>query len=254
MRRVNQIKKQQSAGFSLVELMVSLTLGLLILGLLVTVYLNNMQTNRFQNGLLRVQENGRFAVDMLTRPIRMAGYDDPATSAVVVPASGGIKGALLSADAPISLTDITTGTDIIAVTFEGGAGIRDCQGSSVPVDKVRTSQYAIQGSKLVCVTETDAVASLVTELAEGIEDMRIRYGVDPDDNGVPNFYVDSANVGANWNRIASVEITLLVNSIDNVLRAPENVCIGCTVFAGTADRMIRGEFQTVVAIRNLETP
>jgi prepilin-type N-terminal cleavage/methylation domain-containing protein len=71
---LSRYQRSAPGGFSLIELMISLTLGLLVLGMVLTVYLSSMNAYLFQNGVLRVQENGRFAVDVLSRTVRMAGY------------------------------------------------------------------------------------------------------------------------------------------------------------------------------------
>lgn len=61
-------------GVSLIELMVALAIGtLLILGL-VQVFGASRTAYQLSSGLGRVQENGRFALDMLQRDIRMAGH------------------------------------------------------------------------------------------------------------------------------------------------------------------------------------
>lgn len=235
-------------GFTLVELMVALVLGLLVLGMVITAYLGNTQASRFQNGVLRVQENGRFAIDMLSRTMRMAGYDDPASAAPVT--GHAIKGAATAGAAALTQTGIKANTDIIAVTYEGGTDIRDCQGNNFAQGVVRTSQYAVRDDgNLVCLT--NATGATVQELAEGIEDMQILYGIDPDEDGVANRYVDVANIGVgNLDNIISLEITLLVNSVVNVLPATDNVCLGCVVFAGSTDQLLRAEFQTIIDIRN----
>ena len=235
-------------GFTLVELMVALVLGLLVLGMVLTAYLSNMQASRFQNGVLRVQENGRFAIDVLSRTMRMAGYDDPASPASVT--GNPIKGAASAGDAALTQTGIKTNTDIIAVTYEGGIDIRDCQGNIFAQGITRTSQYAVRDDEnLVCLT--DATGATVQELAEGIEDMQILYGIDPDGDGVANRYTDVANIGVgNLDNIISLEITLLVNSVVNVLPGADNVCLGCIVFPGSTDQLLRAEFQTIIDIRN----
>jgi type IV pilus assembly protein PilW len=60
-------------GLTLVELMVALVMGLIILAGVLTVFIANKQTYRFQDALSRLQENGRFAINMLERDIRIAG-------------------------------------------------------------------------------------------------------------------------------------------------------------------------------------
>lgn len=61
-------------GLSLVELMVAVTLGLVLIAGLIQVFLGNRQTQRLEQGVARVQEAGRLALDLLTRDLRAAGF------------------------------------------------------------------------------------------------------------------------------------------------------------------------------------
>lgn len=61
-------------GLSLIELMIALLIGsLLILGL-VQVFSASRSAYQLSEGMARVQENARFAMDFLQRDIRMAGH------------------------------------------------------------------------------------------------------------------------------------------------------------------------------------
>lgn len=61
-------------GFSLIEMMIALMLGsILILGL-VQVFAASRASYALSEGLSRVQENGRFAMDYLQRDLRMVGH------------------------------------------------------------------------------------------------------------------------------------------------------------------------------------
>jgi type IV pilus assembly protein PilW len=61
-------------GIGLVEIMVALTLGLVLMGGVLQVFLSNKQTYRMQEAHARLQENGRFAIGKISRDIREAGY------------------------------------------------------------------------------------------------------------------------------------------------------------------------------------
>lgn len=61
-------------GFSLIEMMVAVTIGLLLLAGLGTVYLGSRQTFRQQESLARMQEGARYAFEAMTLDIRQAGY------------------------------------------------------------------------------------------------------------------------------------------------------------------------------------
>jgi type IV pilus assembly protein PilW len=61
-------------GVTLVELMVALVLGLVLTGGAIQVFIGQRTTYGFNEGLSRLQENGRFALDTLNYRVRMAGY------------------------------------------------------------------------------------------------------------------------------------------------------------------------------------
>ncbi len=61
-------------GFSIVELMVALTISLILLAGIIQVFLANKQTFRLNGGVSQVQENGRFAEEFLGQEVRMAGF------------------------------------------------------------------------------------------------------------------------------------------------------------------------------------
>ena len=61
-------------GLTLVELMISLVLSLLLSAAIVQLFIGNKQTFRMQEATARLQENGRFAMEFITRDMRVAGY------------------------------------------------------------------------------------------------------------------------------------------------------------------------------------
>lgn len=64
----------RTRGVSLVEIMVALVVGLILVGGIIQIYLSSKQSYNAQEQLSRMQENGRFAMDMITRDLRRAGY------------------------------------------------------------------------------------------------------------------------------------------------------------------------------------
>ncbi len=61
-------------GMTLIELMIAMTIGLVILGAVSTLFINVRQSFSTAENMSRIQENARYAVEMLARDIRMAGY------------------------------------------------------------------------------------------------------------------------------------------------------------------------------------
>jgi type IV pilus assembly protein PilW len=64
----------RQAGFSLVELMVALVLGLILTSGVISVYITSKNTYNVNNALGAVQQHGRFAFGFMDPKVRMAGY------------------------------------------------------------------------------------------------------------------------------------------------------------------------------------
>ncbi|HEU0199687.1 MAG TPA: PilW family protein [Burkholderiaceae bacterium] len=64
----------RARGLTLIEVMVSITISLVILGALVYIYVGSRGAYRSNEALARAQETGRFAIDWLTRDLRMIGH------------------------------------------------------------------------------------------------------------------------------------------------------------------------------------
>jgi type IV pilus assembly protein PilW len=81
MKRKNKIITYTNIqGFSIVEFMIAATIGLILTAGLITVFETTSQMNRAQNGLARLQENGRFAVMSIKQNLEQAGYQYCANS------------------------------------------------------------------------------------------------------------------------------------------------------------------------------
>jgi type IV pilus assembly protein PilW len=65
---------RQQQGLTLIELMIAVTIGLILVLGLVQVFSAARTAYQLSQGVARSQESGRFALDFLTRDIRMAGH------------------------------------------------------------------------------------------------------------------------------------------------------------------------------------
>jgi type IV pilus assembly protein PilW len=68
-----KIFQRNAAGFSLVELMIAMVLGLLVAEGVYVLFAATGKVNTTQNALSRLQENGRIAMSMLADDLRSAG-------------------------------------------------------------------------------------------------------------------------------------------------------------------------------------
>ncbi|MFK7976311.1 MAG: PilW family protein [Halioglobus sp.] len=66
--------KSAEKGFSLVELVIAMGLGVFLSSVMVFSYVNAVQSGRYDEQVLFVQENARFALRFLSRELSLAGY------------------------------------------------------------------------------------------------------------------------------------------------------------------------------------
>ena len=122
--------KQYQQGISLIELMVGITLSLLLILGVTQIFLTSKNTYSSNQALSAVQESGRFAVELMARDIRNAGYIgqclqfvtnhiDDAADAVWALNDEPIQGWEEEKPSFIDL-DIAEGTDVIFVQFATG--------------------------------------------------------------------------------------------------------------------------------------
>jgi len=93
------------------------------------------------------------------------------------------------------------------------------------------------------------------ELIEGVEDLQLVYGIDTDEDGVPNQYLQANFVPANgWTNVATVRVSVVVNSIDDVGSTASLPTHGCDIQDCITDEdydgLIRRSFTQTIQMRN----
>ena len=83
MKRPIQRPVRRNAGFTLIELMISMLLGMLIVAAAVTIFLSNQRVQRAAQGVGSIQESLQIGFEMLARDIRAAGVN-PCDSTIPV--------------------------------------------------------------------------------------------------------------------------------------------------------------------------
>lgn len=175
-------------GFSLVEFMIAMTIGLIVLAGVGYMYVESRQIFRSMDNLSRMQESARYALEIMSRDIRMAGYRGCASSSGTLydtlnnatttaynfgmPINGydasaaSWSPALPSDTGGLSGLSILAGTDAIIVrsAFGGGATVTDQPGNSSADLKI-TTPNDLADKDIVLVTNcTAATVFQVTQI------------------------------------------------------------------------------------------
>ena len=104
MRPPSRARRGRGAGLSLMELTISMAIGALILSAMLYLYASSRQVQRANEAVARVQETGRFALEVLGRDLRQAGHLGCVSRGRTVPAEVSVlavdaRGTLLAGDA-----------------------------------------------------------------------------------------------------------------------------------------------------------
>ncbi|MCK4533918.1 MAG: prepilin-type N-terminal cleavage/methylation domain-containing protein [Syntrophobacterales bacterium] len=85
--------RKSDAGFTIIELLIAMAVGLAVLGATYSIFILHSKTFGNQEQIAEMQQNVRAAMDFMTREIRMAGYDytGSAGAGIVSPASNSIN-------------------------------------------------------------------------------------------------------------------------------------------------------------------
>ena len=109
----SQVKAMQKIkGFSLIELMIAMVIGLIIINGVIQVVLNSKRSYIDNQEMSQMQENARYALDTLTREIRMAGYMGCAPTF----AAGAVDTSLVTTNIDYFLTPQNAATPITGLT------------------------------------------------------------------------------------------------------------------------------------------
>jgi len=75
MKRATNENKYRQIGLSLIELMISLAIGLIVVLAVTNIYISNRATFRTQEALAQVQQNARISFELLAHDVREAGFN-----------------------------------------------------------------------------------------------------------------------------------------------------------------------------------
>ena len=284
---MTRMKTTQEHGFTLVELLVALTIGLLITLVVTQAYLSGLGTQRDQTSLTRAQEASRFAFDALSKAIRRAGYKNPKAtglgfcdSPTVVRLVAGNDMASIdptAANLTGSTVTVLNTSDAVRVRYFGEGNtvtntadgtISDCQGTAVAPNALVEETYFVAADAnngneptLFCYSSASAANGNVA-LVPGVESLQMLFGVDTDSDGSINGYVTATNI-TNTNNVRSIMISMVTRTPDAnaVNRSAQSVNhfdshypatgdAGNT-FNAPADGRMRQHSVTTIALRNI---
>ncbi|MCV6610872.1 MAG: PilW family protein [Amphritea sp.] len=236
----------RQSGFSMIELMISVAMGLFMVAAILVAYVSAAQNFRVQEAMSEVQEDGRYASIQLLHDIRQSGF-------------GRDQGE------PKVLGYNRVRADInnlhqFAKQVSGDAAFRPTLAFNrlrspvvyMPVEGERGAAYYLAtgaNGRLSLYRNGDGNGS--SELIEGVEGLVFEFGLDSDSDNIVDVYKFQAQMnGVDWRRAQSIRFYLLLSSSStNVVDMPQ---VLAAPFNGvnTADRRLYRVFVGTAGIRN----
>lgn len=274
-------RSRQVTGFSLLELMVAMMVGLFLMGGMFSFYQSTKNANASRQQLAQIEDIGRNAIYELTRIIQHAGYrgeHDIASSIVFI--TGAVSPHSCSGNgvtstqtnvANASLLGSTTdgllaANDQVGVAYSADSILnQDCSGLTLPSDCEVGSALesgAAQIYNTFSVADVSGVphlqcasslSSARIPLVPGIERMQFNYGVDANSDGIVDQYQKASQV-SQWSSVIAVRVAVLARSLKPTKEAAESTSFMLldNKIDIAADRYQRAVFQTTIRLQNVD--
>jgi len=217
------------SGLTLVELLIAMVLGLIVISAVVNPYIGSTRSARFSKGLAYIQENGRYGITTMQRGIRLAGYAP----------DGDLE--------PFDMANSDSEKIAVRVT-----DLYDCNGKSTEKSggiAVNTYAHNDVDKTITC---TGSVGAIPMPVVEGVDAMRLLWGIDADGDEVPDNYVVHDDQ-IDPNQVVAVRVALLVNSGEAIRsRRGEEKHILFDQEISIVDKTARNVFSSTVMLRNID--
>ena len=213
----NRIDRQR--GFSIVEMMVALAIGMGLSLVIGQLFLGSRQSYSTQDESARMQENARFAMDLMTKTLRMSGYkrfDSTGVFDSTNPALAATNGGDVNASDRLTVrfygSDLTDGSAADNTVF-------DCVGNAIRLNSVAIVTYyvaadAANANEPTLFCDSDPGTGTVTSyaLVPGVESMQLLFGEDTNADNNADRYLPAGTVGLTMDNVIAVRIGLLMRS------------------------------------------
>lgn len=273
------VSKTKIRGLSLVEVMVSLVIGLVVVGAVMVTYLGTGKTSRYQAAYAEMNENAQIALGILSRDLLLAGYAQPTgfdagtgkltrtyadravfgcdngfvspstTGLAACAASGGRPSIEVVYEADLKNT-VPTSSNVPSDCL--GSGLTDLGGYYLAYNRYYLATGSSGRSELHCASRQGNAGQ---PLVDNVDAMKVWYGeANAAEPRAIVRYVSAGNV-TDWGLIVSVRICLLMRSSEPLMQTggieDTLTYLDCDSAQQTSnDRYIRRAYFTTTTLRN----
>lgn len=212
-------------GLTITELMIAITLGLFILLTGTGLLLSSKSGYVMQEQNAAIQETGLYAVELIARNVRQAGYENWNSGIAPILSSAEFSPNVIGMDAMTlkktstalegaTSIEVVNGSDVLALRYLGESAIGEegailnCAGLAVAgPDSIQTADQGRGWSIFFVAKDSAGEPELrckyqsktswnADAIARGVESFQVLYGIDIDGNGSPEQFLRADDVDA----------------------------------------------------------
>lgn len=215
----------RAAGLTLVELMVSMVIGMFVVLAATALVVAGKSAYVTQDEDARMEETGRYALDLIARAVRQTAYENWDSDGGAIQASQTASPNIRGLDARTlkestegidgALKSPVNGSDVLSLRFfgagvgeHGDGSMLNCAGFGIPEHAPNSAPDDGRGWSIFYVAKEStgepalyckyrgAKSFATAAIASGVESFQVLYGMDIDGDGLPNRYVTATEVDA----------------------------------------------------------
>jgi type IV pilus assembly protein PilW len=235
-----KMRQKRESGFSLIELMIAMLIGLVLIGALVEVFISNKHSYQTADDTSILNDNARYAVTVLSNQLRLSGHQiEP-----ILGRENSLTSEAVGFSDPSASIQFAPGTylfgsatnsgnyDALYMRFQGSSikPLNIC-GLSATTKTINTVRYSVKTVTYEQGSDTGVLSCTVSgsgeqNFADHVEMFRVLYGIDSNNDDVADKYVSANNVlpanstqpikGSEWEQVVSLKIGLLLRSNNRI--------------------------------------
>ena len=274
-------------GFSLIELLITMVIGLFLLSGIASSYISSKKASVNRSQISILEDNGRLALEIISKSLQHTGHApnlllekpfiEDLANVVADTCPDGTVNVVDTGIFKVSADNDALGQDTIGVVFYGNDNIfTDCAGNTmnavVPVgcrlsplpnvntapesSKIYNSFYVDDVKKTLECAGSRSAAGVT--IADGVENIQFLYGVDNNSDGTVDRYVNATEINAtatdsiDWSSVITIQTAILVRSLKAIKTQAEiqKFTLLDVVIAAPNDKFQRAVFSTTIHLHN----
>lgn len=224
-------------GFTLIELMVSLVLGLIIVGAAFQMLISGQRSLAFQESIQGLQDNANIGINYVADDIKLTNLNLPfieikpnQVSGLIVKTANYMTGATsTSVSGEGSASDfVSSSSDVLVIQYKPEQSKEyDCEGNTISPNDIVVQQYFIRkdGNNYVLACDAGkykegvALSGLNGSgqiIMKGVDLFKVRVGVKDADDNLSYKTLAQYTALSNTSKAVSLQIGILARSLDSV--------------------------------------